>query len=177
MNNKNQDSSQTVLSWPTRQHTEHFFCLPSCRQENNNKSWINLSPCGCLAPLLVSGRPAFRVLATTSIIVFPFELLLTVTPTASTIFLLEPANLLHCMSFLYSLFPPSLSLPPPLPRPHGVLGRCIIPKWDGSTLMPPPPLSLYPWSITPFSCISIEKGEKSKPPPTAEWLIQIIVAF
>lgn len=36
--NKNQDSSRTVLRWPTIQRAKHLFCLPSRRQENDHKS-------------------------------------------------------------------------------------------------------------------------------------------
>lgn len=77
----------------------------------------------------------------------------------------SPAPLFPSLAF-FPLFFKIPFLLPPLPRPQGVLRRCRVPKWDDFS----PSSSLVALSI---SQINIEKTLNL----TAEWLIQIIVAF
>ena len=71
-----------------------------------------------------------------------------------------PFPSLFFLSFFLVVFP---RLFPPLPRPQGVLRRCSFPKMGW--FLPP--------SLVALSRINIEKKKNL----TAEWLIQIIVAF
>lgn len=130
---------------------------------------------------LVSGCAAFWVPSTASIIGFLFECqrLLTVTPRSGRAVhsvLLEwqsepfpnpsPCLVLCCPSIPLSLA--FFFLPPPLPQPKGVLRRCGVPKWDDFPL----------FFVHGHSLLFLHyHRERKKPNLTAEWLIQIIVAF